>query len=684
MKTDKATVFDLFEKQRRYLVPLFQRGYVWQRTTQWEPLWQDILDQTGAFRQNGKRASQYHFLGAIVLNQVPTMIRQTPASEIIDGQQRLLTLQVLLIALRDVATAHGSTYTQATLDRLTTNPGPYRDPDEEFKVWPTNAYRRDLQIIKKAGNAPTLSKQFPQIVRYRKLTPPRPPLVDAYLYFAGAVSADLSSPENIERQQEALDELTEVIIRHLQLVSIELDIDDHAQVIFETLNARGVPLEPADLVRNFIFLYATRQEEDVEDLYEKYWKEFDEKTANGIAFWREKERQGRLTRTRLDLFFFHYITCRTAKDINVSHLFQEFRTWWNESPRSSAGSDAESAAAVGVTKRNTSEELSTIHDASTIYRQLIQPTGDSRFDLFARRVKALDTTTMYPLVLWLREHQQAIGIAEFEGIFQDLESYLIRRMICGLTTKNYNRIFLNVLTNLQTNGTPSRANLQSELINLTGDTGIWPDDQTVTNQLLRNPIYGTLNQARVRVLLEGIERAQRTTKHESIPIPDSLSIEHVLPQTDDPTVWPYPPDTAPGDTPTLQKARVLREVLKHTIGNLTLVTQPLNSSVSCGPFKDKRPAITSNSLLTLNAYFQRFMDSDAWDERAIFTRSNELAAILLAVWPRPNHGCSKRIRERVAASVGGWSFAAKLPLASGFSSGFRLLRQRCFHQPDYL
>jgi uncharacterized protein with ParB-like and HNH nuclease domain len=253
-----------------------------------EPLWQDIKEQTTALRNNGKHANQYHFLGAIVLNQVPTTIKQIAASEIIDGQQRLLTLQVLLIALRDAATAHGSPYSHATLDRLTTNPGPHRDPDEEYKVWPTNAYRQDLDTIKNAGSPNALEKKFPQTLWYKKLYPARPPLVEAYLYFANAIDTDRTSDENKDRQQDALEELTEVITRHLQLVSIELDADDDAQVIFETLNARGVPLEPADLVRNFIFLYATRQEEDASQLYDQWWKEFDEKPTNGTAFCKEK------------------------------------------------------------------------------------------------------------------------------------------------------------------------------------------------------------------------------------------------------------------------------------------------------------------------------------------------------------------------------------------------------------
>jgi len=98
MKTDKITVFDLFERQRRYLVPIFQRGYVWTREGQWEPLWEDIADQARLVQLH-KGASgntiRKHFLGSIVLSQVPTVIRQVPTSEIIDGQQRLLTLQVL-------------------------------------------------------------------------------------------------------------------------------------------------------------------------------------------------------------------------------------------------------------------------------------------------------------------------------------------------------------------------------------------------------------------------------------------------------------------------------------------------------------------------------------------------------------------------------------------------------------
>lgn len=171
MKTDKITIFDLFETQRRYLVPIFQRGYVWNREEQWEPLWEDILDQTNLLRSH-KEVTQNtirkHFLGAIVLNHVPTVIKQVSASEIIDGQQRLLTLQVFLAALRDTISALGDEYLNVQLERLTTNPEPLHNNDEKYKVWPTNAYQDDYKSIMSVGSLDKLVALYPQRLHRKK------------------------------------------------------------------------------------------------------------------------------------------------------------------------------------------------------------------------------------------------------------------------------------------------------------------------------------------------------------------------------------------------------------------------------------------------------------------------------------------------------------------------------------
>ncbi len=106
MKPAKFTVFELFERERRYVVPLYQRPYVWEEEQQWEPLWQDIAEKAEALLDQDPGARdglRNHFLGAVVLNHVETYGKEVATDEVIDGQQRLTTLQVFLAALRDLA-----------------------------------------------------------------------------------------------------------------------------------------------------------------------------------------------------------------------------------------------------------------------------------------------------------------------------------------------------------------------------------------------------------------------------------------------------------------------------------------------------------------------------------------------------------------------------------------------------
>jgi len=203
-----------------------------------------------------------------------------------------------------------------------------------------------------------------------------------------------------------------------------LDAEDDPQVIFETLNYRGVPLEPSDLVRNYLFLSANRTGKDVIALYNKYWNDFDEKSTATGKFWKEKERQGRFFRSRLDLFFFHYLTYRSEHEIKMGPLYQEFKNWWEE-PET----------------RNIESELELIQKTSASFSSLLTIDDTTRFGVFAQRLRILDMTTIYPFLLWLCEYRDQIAPDEFDGILIDLESYVVRRAISRLTPKNYNRIF---------------------------------------------------------------------------------------------------------------------------------------------------------------------------------------------------------------------------------------------------
>jgi uncharacterized protein with ParB-like and HNH nuclease domain len=628
MKTEKVTVFDLFEKQRRYLVPLYQRGYVWTRAGQWEPFWDNITEQAGSVRQQllfGNQNTRKHFLGAIVVHPLPTGIKDVPASDVIDGQQRLVTLQILLRAFYDILSADAYDYAKSTLRRLTSNPRPHREPEEEYKVWPTYVSQDDWRQLMTAGSVQALAEVYPlsQPRKKKKGRGERPLLIEAYCYFADRIEQylhkDESEPDETTLPQvtgdQRVDELLEAITKRIQLVAIDLDEEDDAQVIFETLNARGIPLEPSDLIRNYIFLAASRRREDVRTLYEQWWKPFDATTGEE-TFWRVRERQGRLSRSRLDLLMYHYLTYRTEKVLKIGHLFQEFQDWWEGAP---AG-------------RLPAHELKELHRASDNFKRLIAPRGTERLDVLAHRLKALDTSTLYPLLLWLMENREDTSDREFDTILSLLESYLVRRAICGLTTKNYNRIFVQILVSLRANGRPSAQLLTNILASFEGDSVLWPDDSRFVRAIIEKPLYNDLRPLRTQMVLEALNAALHSKYQEPITIHGPLTIEHILPQAADPGKWPY---SASNRVRTAEDAKAIRDTAMHSLGNLTLVTQPLNSAVSNGPFAGKRPVIAAQSLLRLNTYFQQFDDASAWDEDAIHKRGAILADVAVQIWPRP-------------------------------------------------
>ncbi|MDP9347601.1 MAG: DUF262 domain-containing protein, partial [Gemmatimonadota bacterium] len=485
MKPAKFTVFELFERERRYVVPLYQRPYVWEEEQQWEPLWQDIAEKAEALLDQDPGARdglRNHFLGAVVLNHVETYGKEVATDEVIDGQQRLTTLQVFLAALRDLAMQTSDIKLAGGLSRVTENDCLMQHDYERFKVWPTNADRGPFESVLTAGSAGEVMRRHPQ--RFSGRTPiPRDRLAEAYLFFSRKIEAYCREEgENGEStpklSTERLTALFQVLRRHMQLVVIELERDDDPQVIFETLNARGQPLLPSDLIRNFTFLQATRRGEDVDRLYHLYWAPYDEESAESGAgtddpFWKQPEQQGRLKRPRIDLFIFHYLTYQAERDINIGHLFQEYRDWWGR----------------GRKTVTVEEELAKLQEHSRIFRDFFVPDPDIHLWLFIERLRVLDTTTVYPVLLFLLSEGNGVPFAEVDAILTDLESFLVRRMICGLTTKNYNRLFLSLLKRMRGADRVDRTVVRQELLSGTGDAVRWPDDKEFGSHFLTAPAY---------------------------------------------------------------------------------------------------------------------------------------------------------------------------------------------------
>jgi uncharacterized protein with ParB-like and HNH nuclease domain len=619
MQPSKMTIYELFEKQRRYVVPLFQRPYVWERERQWEPLWGDISGKALQVydERNEKRELSSHFLGAAVINEIKTFGRQVTARQVIDGQQRLTTLQVLLVALRDFARNVGVESIARDLDRLTTNDCRMEQPYEKYKVWPTTADQSVFEEIYNAGSPETVSAKYPLVkIKYSNKFTPRPRLIEAYLFFYQSIeeyvldiydgdeSTSASQLNHLtEEQEDRIDALLETIQKYLELVVIELEDRDDPQIIFETLNARGEPLLPSDLIRNFVFLEAAKKGENPDLLYQNLWKQYD----INDSFWQKEERQGRLYRPRIDLFMFHYLTFKTERDLTINQLFEAFRIWWSSQKQQSVET-----------------QLREIERYSKLYESFFNGQQSSRLGVFVQRLQTLDTSTVYPLILFLYGERVDINPTEREGILDDIESYLVRRMVCRLTTQNYNRFFLGILRQLRKETTITRDKVRQLLMESRSATTRFPSDAEFY-QSWQKPVYGYINQNRVAMILEAIDLAMETGKQEATYLAQKLTIEHIRPQN-------------PASEQDWQVLPSENEEIIHTFGNLTLLSAKLNTTISNGAFSKKRPEIAKQSKLRLNTYFQDFSDRDIWDIDKINTRTEALFNIAKNIWAYPSDG----------------------------------------------
>ncbi len=586
----------IFGQDRRHVVPLFQRPYVWNKEQQWDPLWNDI--RTVAERLLAKQEVKPHFLGAIVLDQMRKPTGHLETRLLIDGQQRLTTAQLLLESFADACGRfHVDKYYKALL-KLTRNDDPMsEDADEEFKVWPTNSDQVHFRNVMRAGSAEEVRKLYGK----KANEDAGQALADGYLYFSEMIEGWLKPME--EGFEGRVDALYKAIREHLRMVVIDLDDQDDAQVIFETLNARGTPLLPSDLVKNFLFHRLDRKEAD--NLYQQYWQPFDYEEK----YWRSEQGRGHARRAKIDLFLQNYLTARKRDDVPTAHLYTTFREW-------ASYPDSDTPA----------EHLKRLHSYSQVYKQFDSWPHDSRERTFFDRLKVMDISSANPFLL---ELFVKFGIERDEVLqtVADIESFLVRRMVCGLNTRGYNRLFVDMLAKLEEAGSPVRR-VRQFLLSSRADSNRWPTDEEFNKEWMNRPVYLTLVKGRVRMLLEALERRLHSPKTEKLHFGETLQIEHILPQEWE-KHWPL----SSSDNPV--EAKKVRDIAIHTLGNLTLLTEKLNPSISNGPWDKKRQAILTHSALNLN---RQLAQGPVWNESHIEKRGQDLFRTAIQIWPYPSTG----------------------------------------------
>lgn len=632
MHADVASILFIFESKRILEVPLFQRQYVWGEEKHWAPLWDDIKRKFTDYLE-GRKDFPPHYLGALVLDQKQTPTTHVERRLIIDGQQRLTTFQIFLAALRDFALSANEHEIAKECDSFIVNTGMMSEPDvEKFKVLPTQKDRdqfRDVITARSRAAIDTLHplKKKPRARKYD----PRPRMIEAYAFFYDSLRdyfQGIDSEPAIAADAPLADRLKECILAlkaGLKLVVIDLEQDDDAQTIFETLNARGEPLLPADLLRNNIFLRAKRNKEDAEALHKQHWAPFDD------DFWRDEVKQGRLSRPRSDLFLQHYLGSQVQREIPINHLFVEYRGWLkNKKPPFP----------------NVASELDLLARQGKAFRRIMAPQkGDVLFRL-GTFLNVFEIGTAHPLLLTLLELN--VSDAELQKISRALESYVMRRAVCDLTNKNYNRIFLSAAKKLREEAATS-AVLDQFLSEQSGDSTSWPSNRTFTTALRDRDLYNGLQPRRCAFLLRSLNDHLYTTKMDVVTIESDLTVEHLMPQ-EWVANWPLA-DGRTGlaetslermlDDPTkkeLIEASEKRDAIVQTLGNLTLLTSPLNSAMSNSSWKTKRDALVQHSMLPISVELRT---ETSWDEAKILARSERLTQKAIEIWPGPKSDTTK-------------------------------------------
>lgn len=621
METQVRTPQAVFMMPQRLIVPLFQRPYVWNREKQWEPLWKDIARVADRLIAKPGERHPPHFLGAVVLQQTPNPSGHMQTRTIIDGQQRLTTLQLFLDALHAELVRAGASQPALRVEQLVTNDAAFRsNPEDQFKVWPTNRDRPAFQEV--MGASPP--------VQHDQLKHSGERMVEAHRYFSSEARAWLQAADAGEVQRKAL-AIESAVRELLQMVVIDLSYDENAQEIFETLNARGAQLTAADLVKNFVFQRLVDAGANVETIYTEYWREFE------TAFWEAEIGLGRVLYPRSSVFLNHWLVASTHKEILAREVFNEFKRY-----------SAESAQPMPAM-------LERIHALSQQYKRfvpsLLVPTGPlDRLSLFIYRTGVLESEVIKPLLIELYDpYQDPIPVAQLKKALDVLESWMVRRALVRATTKNYNQGMLEILNRLRASSRELAGDvIQSFLAGQKTDSMYWPDDDEVRAELADLQVYRRVRRGRLRMILEAIEdhlrgfrdgkdglSGERVTR-------SKMAIEHVMPRKWV-SHWPSPllPETDEG-----------RDRLLHTIGNLTLLTGRLNSKVSNSSWKGdagKKVALHGHDTLFLN---RTLLDQAAeeWDEKGIRARTQYLTNLVLQIWPVPAGHRANFLHKRVDAA----------------------------------
>ena len=389
MDARKGNIFEILNGNKQFLIPVYQRYYSWD-IEQCRRLWNDIVDMQ-------KRNKAGHFVGSIVNIAAQAMPTGVQKYMIIDGQQRMTTLTLLLLALRDYAIQHpeDTTINSRRIDNMLLK-NEYEVGDERYKLLLTETDRDILIHLVE-------SKPIPDGTKSR--------LIDNYKFFSGKIAdRDLQPAEIYES------------IGKLQIVNITLDRTmDDAQAIFESLNSTGKELSESDLIRNYVLMGLEPSEQTY--VYEHLWRPMEQlfvyETQDSV----------------MDSFFRHYLTMKLTRIPKQGRVYEEFKLYHLN-------------CEFGTIRELCQDLL----NYAKFYTDIVfKRSNNAELKRLYEDIVDLRMEVSYPFLLKVHNDCAEGTITEdnLKEILRLCISYVLRRSICDIPTNSMNKTFATLRNSIR-------------------------------------------------------------------------------------------------------------------------------------------------------------------------------------------------------------------------------------------
>ncbi|MGL2604519.1 GmrSD restriction endonuclease domain-containing protein [Helicobacter pylori] len=551
MEAREATLLGFFEENQnnQFVIPIYQRLYSWKKE-QCEQLWDDIIKIGGNDKING------HFIGSILY----VLDGNTPSSPllIIDGQQRLTTITLLLIALRN----HSSDEVKI-LEKFS------RKEIESYLINSDEKGDKKFRLILSESDKDTLLSLIDK--NKRKPSEPSVKIVENFKLFEKWISENTDKLETIFKGLEKL-----------MIVYIALDKEkDDPQLIFESMNSKGIELTQTDLIRNYIVMET--EVEKQKDFYNQYW--------------RAMEEDFKQNETLFNRFVRHYLTIKTGEVPKIKKVYEAFKDYQQKE-----GIEIE-------------DLLKDLQKYCGYFCQIaFKKEDDKRLNKALSFLVDLEMDVIYPLLLELYSDYSdgVLSKQDFIPIIYLTESYICRRAVCGLGTNSLNKVFPSFTKHIQKD--EYFKSLKAHFGYLT-EKQRFPNNDEFKKLFITIDFYHFQKREYFLERLENFERKERVYAHE-------YTTEHIMPQTLE-KEW---------ERDLGENFQAIHDKYLHTIGNLTLTGY--NPEYSNKSFQEKRDMEKGfkQSPLKLN---QSLKDLESFGEKEIEKRANDLADWALKIWTYP-------------------------------------------------